>query len=237
MCHERERLLDYAYDECEVDERRRIESHLAGCDECRLEIAELKQVRRDLQEWDAPLQPSLGASFAPVRQEIWWRQVPAWALGAAASVALMLGAVGGVAVQAFLHIGDGAASAAVVPAAGAQAAAEPAPAAAAEVVPVALAEVPAELIREQIAAAEDRIRREVWAEFEARLQAERQTRVQATTTAEAETGPTREEMLAFYKAWNNDLAYLTREVVEIQNQQNGLFRRQDGLTQVSLPGR
>ena len=33
MCDERERLIEYLYDACDADERRRVEAHLASCEE------------------------------------------------------------------------------------------------------------------------------------------------------------------------------------------------------------
>jgi len=234
MCHERERLIDYAYDECGAEERRQIETHVATCDECRQEVADLKRVRRDLQSWELPPQPSLWTPFAPGRQDLWWRQVPAWALAAAASLALMLGAIGGAAVQTILRADQPAASDLV--------ASTPAPPVAVEVpaavdiVPASLTEVPEALIAERVAAAEARLRREFMAELEARLEAARQPeRVQAAASAPPrEVGLSRQEWLAWARAADRDIAHLNRVVTDIR--QSGDFSGSSRIIPVSLSG-
>jgi hypothetical protein len=95
MCDERERLLDYLYDACEADERRRVEEHLHACDSCRDEISSLRAVRLDLLAWNVPDHGSVWKPFAPARVRPWYREVPAWALAAAASVMFTLGFGGG----------------------------------------------------------------------------------------------------------------------------------------------
>ena len=45
MCDERERLIGYVYDDCDLEEKRLIEGHLAGCEICRDEISGLRSVR------------------------------------------------------------------------------------------------------------------------------------------------------------------------------------------------
>jgi hypothetical protein len=95
MCDERERLLDYVYDACERDERRAIEQHLEACETCRDEVSELRAVRLDLLAWDVPEHESVWKPFAPARLKPWYREVPAWALAAAASVMFLLGIAGG----------------------------------------------------------------------------------------------------------------------------------------------
>jgi hypothetical protein len=102
MCDERERLLDYLYDACEADERRLVERHLEVCDDCRREISELRDVRLNLLAWRLPEHESVWKPFAPARVRPWYREVPAWALAAAASVTFVLGLAGGVASRAFL---------------------------------------------------------------------------------------------------------------------------------------
>lgn len=101
MCDDRERLIGYVYDECEAAERQRIESHLAECVDCRREIAGLRAVRQDLLAWDVPSHASVWRPVAPVRT-LSWRDVPAWAMAAAAGLMLMAGAAGGAAAQVLL---------------------------------------------------------------------------------------------------------------------------------------
>jgi hypothetical protein len=96
MCHERERLIDYLYDVSDAEERRRVDDHLATCAECRTEVTGLRAVRQDLLAWDVPEHGSVWKPFAPARLTPWWREVPVWALAAAASVMFMLGLAGGV---------------------------------------------------------------------------------------------------------------------------------------------
>lgn len=96
MCDERERLLDYVYDACDASERRTIEAHLEGCEDCRGEISGLRTVRLDLLAWHVPKHDSVWKPFAPARVAPWYREVPAWALVAAATVMFMLGLAGGV---------------------------------------------------------------------------------------------------------------------------------------------
>lgn len=95
MCNERERLLDYLYEACEADERRAVERHLEACEDCRVEIGELRAVRLNLLAWDVPEHGSVWTPFAPARLKPWYREVPAWALAAAASVMFGLGLAGG----------------------------------------------------------------------------------------------------------------------------------------------
>jgi anti-sigma factor RsiW len=96
MCHDRERLIGYLYDECDPAERASIEAHLAGCAECREETGALRSVRHDLLAWDVPEQGSVWRPFAPVRVKPSWRDVPSWVIAAAAAAVFMVGAAGGV---------------------------------------------------------------------------------------------------------------------------------------------
>ncbi len=127
MCDERERLLDYLYDVCDAEERRRVEAHVSACDECRAEIAGLRGVREDLLAWAVPDHGSVWTPFAPPRAQVWWRQMPVWALATAASLVFMLGLAGGFAARQF------------APARAAVSAAAPAASAAATVSPADLA--------------------------------------------------------------------------------------------------
>jgi hypothetical protein len=101
MCDERERLIDYLYDACEADERRRVEEHLEACDSCRNEISSLRGVRLDLLAWNVPDHGSVWTPFAPARLRPWYREVPAWALAAAASLMFMFGFGGGMLARQF----------------------------------------------------------------------------------------------------------------------------------------
>jgi hypothetical protein len=99
MCDDRERLIGYVYDECDRDERRAIEGHLSECAECRAEIGGLRQARQDLLAWDVPDHEPVWRPMAPPRVEGWWRQVPAWAMAAAATLVFVAGAAGGMATR------------------------------------------------------------------------------------------------------------------------------------------
>lgn len=102
MCEQRDRLIGYLYDECDAEERQLIDRHLETCHTCRDEIGGLRQVREDLLGWDVPARESVWQPFAPPRPAPWWREVPTWALAAAASVTFLAGAAGGAATYAFL---------------------------------------------------------------------------------------------------------------------------------------
>jgi hypothetical protein len=153
MCDERERLLDYLYDACDADERRRVDDHLAACEDCRTEISELRAVRLDLLAWDVPAHESVWKPFAPKRTTAWWREVPAWGLAAAAGVMLLLGVGGGMAASAL------SASSASAPLASAGATARQAPVPAIQPI--------AELTPAQTAALEQRVIAALQAKLEA----------------------------------------------------------------------
>ena len=102
MCEQREGLIGYLYDECDAEERQLIDRHLETCQTCRDEIGGFRQVREDLLGWDVPARESVWQPFAPPRPAPWWREVPTWALAAAASVTFLAGAAGGAATYAFL---------------------------------------------------------------------------------------------------------------------------------------
>ncbi len=100
MCDQRERVLDYLYDEATDASRRDMEHHLESCDDCRDELRALRGVRTDLLAWSVPHPPSVWTPFAPAPVVPWFRQVPAWAMAAAASVMFVMGAGGGFAAYA-----------------------------------------------------------------------------------------------------------------------------------------
>jgi anti-sigma factor RsiW len=121
MCDERDRLLDYLYDACDAGERRTVERHIQSCEACRTEISELRAVRLDLLAWDVPEHESVWKPFAPARVRPWYREVPGWALAAAASLTFLLGMGGGIVSQSLLSP-----PAATTPSAAATAAVRPA---------------------------------------------------------------------------------------------------------------
>jgi Putative zinc-finger len=98
MCDERERLIGYVYDECGREERRAIEAHLEGCPECRGEIGGLRAVREDLLAWEVPAHAPVWRPL-PVPRQPSWREIPAWAMAAAASLIFLTGAAGGAATR------------------------------------------------------------------------------------------------------------------------------------------
>jgi anti-sigma factor RsiW len=100
MCDYRERVIDYLYDEMPAGERPSLERHLEACDVCRDDVRSFRRVREDLLAWDVPEQTSVWTPFAPAPVVPWHRQVPAWAMAAAAGVMLMLGTAGGFAASA-----------------------------------------------------------------------------------------------------------------------------------------
>jgi hypothetical protein len=121
MCEQREQLLDYLYDETPPAGRRDIERHLEGCVECRDELRAFRNVREDLLAWGVPNPPSVWKAFAPVPVVPWHRQVPAWALAAAASLMFVLGGAGGFVANRVAQGQVAANPAALVPAALSQA--------------------------------------------------------------------------------------------------------------------
>jgi hypothetical protein len=99
MCDEREGLIDYLYDEADPAARREFERHLETCASCRDEVRGFGAVRTDLLAWEVPESDSVWKPFAPPRPAPWWREVPAWAMAAAAAVIFAIGAAGGAATR------------------------------------------------------------------------------------------------------------------------------------------
>lgn len=95
MCDQRERLLDFLYDEVTPEGRRAMERHLEACGECCDEVRAFRKVREDLLAWGVPNPPSVWTAFAPVAAVPWHRQIPAWALAAAATLIIAVGGAGG----------------------------------------------------------------------------------------------------------------------------------------------
>ena len=103
MCDERERLIGYVYDECEPSERKAIEAHLEECGTCRAEIGGLRDARQDLLAWAVPPHEAVWRPLVAAPVVSWYRQVPVWAMAAAAGVMFLAGAAGGVVTHAFVH--------------------------------------------------------------------------------------------------------------------------------------
>lgn len=102
MCDQRERLLSYVYDEGDARERAEVQQHLDQCPDCRAEVAGLRSVRNDLLAWEVPAHDPVWRPFVAAPPAPWWRQVPAWAMAAAAGVMLLLGATGTVVVHSLM---------------------------------------------------------------------------------------------------------------------------------------
>ena len=102
MCEQRERLLGYVYDEGDAAERAEVQKHLDQCPDCRKEVAGLRSVRNDLLAWEVPPHQPVWRPFVAAPTVSWWRQVPAWAMAAAAGVMLLLGATGSVVAHTFM---------------------------------------------------------------------------------------------------------------------------------------
>jgi len=108
MCGDGGALAAYLYNECDPEERARIEAHVAVCAACAAELAALGAARSALAAW-APPETELGFQIVSAReadQHIvapgatvlrparWWRRpLPAWAQVAAAIVIFAVGGV------------------------------------------------------------------------------------------------------------------------------------------------
>src|SRR5437667_367868 len=110
QCGDPSALAGYLYDECEPDERRAIEAHLAVCATCAEEVQALRATRAQLACW-APPNGALGfqvvaSSRTPAPEPApvltsprWWhRPLPAWAQAAAAVLIFTSGALMGLGV-------------------------------------------------------------------------------------------------------------------------------------------
>ena len=82
-------LVASLYDEVDPIDRVAFETHVAICEPCRTELAELRGVRSRLAEWAAPestrRSPQSPVASLPSR---WWHDIPAWAQVAAALLVL-----------------------------------------------------------------------------------------------------------------------------------------------------
>jgi hypothetical protein len=95
MCEQREDLVAYLYDEVDANERRAVEKHLETCETCREELRAFRDVRQDLLAWDVPAHESVWKPFVTARTQPVWRQMPVWAMAAAAMLVFAVGGVGG----------------------------------------------------------------------------------------------------------------------------------------------
>lgn len=106
MCEQREQLIAYLYDEASASERKSTEAHLQTCETCREELRAFRDVRQDLLAWDVPAHESVWTPFVTTRTQPVWRQMPAWAMAAAAMLVFGLGIAGGFAGRALASRGD-----------------------------------------------------------------------------------------------------------------------------------
>jgi anti-sigma factor RsiW len=96
-CGDKSTLVSYLYGECDADERRVIEEHLAACPACTVELEGLQAVRGRLREWSTSGRPP---SFELLVQQVpstsrWtWLKVPVWAQAVAAGLLLAAAAAG-----------------------------------------------------------------------------------------------------------------------------------------------
>jgi hypothetical protein len=226
MCDERERLIGYLYDECAPGERREVERHLEGCDTCRQEIAGLQSVREDLLAWRVPEQESVWRPLVAPRVAPSLRDVPMWALAAAASVMFAVGAAGGVATHVWLSRTPAAAPAAVEARANAV---MPDPAPTVALVPVSQTNgiSPADL-----SALEQRVY--------ARMRAEMDQRVRLVSThTDARAGDDLAAEVRALRAWQQDQTNLnlqfTRDIGDAFQRTTDLGRRMVASQSAGLP--
>src|SRR5262245_28625779 len=88
-----ETLVAYLYGDIDEAQRLAFEAHIATCDRCRHELAELRGVRSQLREWTMPeprsplaltVPPALAVAPPARPASRTWRDIPAWAQVAAA---------------------------------------------------------------------------------------------------------------------------------------------------------
>lgn len=94
-CDDKELLVAYLYGEVGDADRAAVAAHLASCQACAGEIADLGAVRMDLAQWEPP-ETELGFRImrtpVPVASRPWWRP-PVWApMALAAGLLLAVGA-------------------------------------------------------------------------------------------------------------------------------------------------
>jgi hypothetical protein len=97
MCDRKEQLIGFLYGELDVSETHAFRQHLAGCTECRGELADLRATRGQIAAWTPP-EPDLGfhlvrgAAAPPPLPARVFRIAPAWGLAAAAILVVAIGA-------------------------------------------------------------------------------------------------------------------------------------------------
>jgi hypothetical protein len=95
MCDNKELLVSYLYDELDASAKRRFETHVLSCAECREEVAALRTTRSEIALWTPP-EPDFGfrivrgAAAPPAVPR--FRITPAWGLAAAAVLVMAIGA-------------------------------------------------------------------------------------------------------------------------------------------------
>jgi hypothetical protein len=95
MCDSKELLVSYLYDELDASAKRRFETHVLSCAECREEVAALRTTRSEIALWTPP-EPEFGfrivrgAAAPPAVPR--FRITPAWGLAAAAVLVMAIGA-------------------------------------------------------------------------------------------------------------------------------------------------
>jgi hypothetical protein len=109
MCDERERLIEYLYEECDPREKAEVQAHVADCETCRTEIAGLRGVRQDLLAWSVPAVDPMWRPLQPERAAPSWRDVPAWTFAAAAALVMLAGVTGGLTSRLLAPVSDRAA--------------------------------------------------------------------------------------------------------------------------------
>jgi anti-sigma factor RsiW len=112
MCDERERLIDYIYDESDPQERAAVQAHLAHCGVCRDEVGALRSVRHDLLAWSVPEQEPLWRPLPAPQPAVRWQISSAWGLAAAAAVLFLAGLSGAMTSRILLPAPTGQAAAA-----------------------------------------------------------------------------------------------------------------------------
>jgi Putative zinc-finger len=81
-------IVAYLYDDLDGFQRVAFETHVATCEPCRTELADLRDVRSTLAQWAAPETARSRPSPIANRQMPWWNTVPVWAQVAAAMLVL-----------------------------------------------------------------------------------------------------------------------------------------------------
>ena len=95
MCDSKELLVSYLYDELDATAKRRFETHVLSCAECREEVAALRTTRSEIARRTPP-EPDFGfrivrgAAAPPAVPR--FRITPAWGLAAAAVLVMAIGA-------------------------------------------------------------------------------------------------------------------------------------------------